>query len=249
MMTRRMLLGSTAAAGVGAIGVATFNLPAPVAAQTSGANPALASEIQRQLRDGVQKLLGNDTGNGARQLATTLRFYAATQNDDQVRATLREAIRRKGRAGLILAPPIDHAEMERMGKALGLPANLLPAHRAPNQIAAEAALNQLLKEGLTAHMRRAADTLDQMAALFDKARGGVRTVALQGAGSCDLICASADNADDIAKVACAAAAAAALIPGAGEAAIAACGAASATWLTLQASCSLCKIAIAAWLSW
>jgi hypothetical protein len=249
MMTRRMLLGSTAAAGVGAIGVATFNLPAPAAAQTAAGNAPLANEIQRQLRDGMQKLLGSDRGNGARQLATSLRFYAATQNDDQLRAALRETMRQKGRSALILAPPIDHAEMQRMGRALGIPANLLPAHGAPNQIAADAALNQLLTEGLTAHMRRAADTLDQVAALLDKARGGVRTVAFQGPGSCDGICASAENADDLAKVLCAVAAGAALFPVAREAAVSGCAAAVSTWLVLNAGCNLCKIAIATWLSW
>jgi hypothetical protein len=246
MMTRRMLLGSTAAAGAGAIAVTSFNVPAPVAAQTAGANPALDAEIQRQLKDGFTKLLGNEKAKGAQQMATTFRFYATTIDDDQVRAMFREGIRRKGRAAIILAPPIEHAEMERMGKALGIPSSQLPRHEAPDQIAREKALDLLLKEGLSPSLHRTADALEEMAVLLDATRRSrIQTVALMQAtpGQCADVCSGAETQGQIAAAVCAFAGSVALVPGAGELAGAACAAAFASWSSFQAGCSLCKIAV------
>jgi hypothetical protein len=75
---------SLAGAGVGAVGA--ISLDFPVSAQRA-ATPPLIREIRRQLKQALGKMRNGQSG-GARQLATTLRIYASTVNDDQLRGAL-----------------------------------------------------------------------------------------------------------------------------------------------------------------
>lgn len=90
MMTRRMLLGSTAAAaGVGVLGFTSVNVSTPVAAQRPRRRDPVTTELHRQLKGGLGKLRGLDP-DGARQIATTLRIYGATLDDAGFRTELRK---------------------------------------------------------------------------------------------------------------------------------------------------------------
>lgn len=248
MTSRRMFLtGSSAAvAAAGLGGIAAFSTTRAVA-QQQGAGGPVAAEVVRQLRNGIGKMKAGK-GAGAVQAAALLRVYAATQSDANLRAVIREAIRQKGRNAIIYGE-INHAEMMRFADDLGVPRSWLPPHTAPDPFLREQALDLLLKEGVTPSIQRAADTLDDMADVIDSRRARVRTVMMQippyngNPGNCDSICGAADNAKQLMEGVCAAAAVAAMIPGAGQVAATACAAAAATWLSLMAGCSACQVAI------
>jgi hypothetical protein len=192
MTSRRLFLGSIATAGVGAFGVTALNFP--VAAQPA-ANP-ITREILRQLRGGVQKLIDGSGPDGARQLATTLRIYAATLNDDQIRAALRKANRQT-----LLHGSVNHAEMERLADELGIPRSVLPLHPTSTSQGREQALDRMLKEGLSPFLREAADRLDRTAVTLQERTARVRNVALQQCASCDWACGFVDNSETAMNVA------------------------------------------------
>jgi hypothetical protein len=223
MTSRRLFLGSIATAGVGAVGVTALNFP--VAAQPA-ANP-ITREILRQLRGGVKKLIDGSGPDGARQLATTLRIYAATLNDDQIRAALRKANRQT-----LLYGSVNHAEMERLADELGIPRTILPTHPTSTPQGREQALDRMLKEGLSPFLREAADRLDQTAVTLQERTARVRNVALQQCASCDWACGFVDNSETAMNVACALAV---IFPPAMEL----CMAASANYLTVYFVCAFC----------
>ena len=222
MTSRRLFLGSVATAGVGALGVTAFNFP--VAAQPA-ASP-VTREIHRQLRGGVKKLLDASGPEGARQLATTLRIYAATLNDDQIRAALRKASRQT-----LLYGPTNHAEMARLADELGVPRSLLPAHPSSTPQDREQALDRMLKEGLSPFLRDAADSLDQAAVTLQERASRIRNVAVQ-CESCRYACGFVSNSEAAMTISCAMAL---VFPPAVEV----CAAASANYITVYLACALC----------
>lgn len=225
MTSRRLFLGSIATAGVGALGGAALNVP--VAAQP-GANP-VTREIHRQLRGGVKKLLDGSGPDGARQLATTLRIYAATLNDDQLRAALRNADRQT-----LLYGSVNHAEMARLADELGIPRSVLPLHPTSTPQGREQALDRMLKEGLSPYLREVADRLDRTAVTLQNRTARVRNVALQQCPSCDWACGFVPESEAAMGLACALAA---VFPPAMEL----CVAASASYLTVYAVCAFCTV--------
>jgi len=223
MTSRRLFLGSVAAAGVGTFGVTALTFP--VAAQP-GADP-ITREILRQLRGGMQKMQGGNGGDGARQLATTLRIYAATINDDQLRAMLRKANRQT-----LLYGPMNHAELERLADELGFPRAQLP-HSTTTPLRREQAVDRLLKEGLSPFMRRAADNLDQAAVTLEARAARVRHVSLECA-DCGWACSLLGPSEDAVAALCALAF---IFPPAAEL----CAAASAEYLTVLLACIMCQL--------
>ena len=224
MTSRRLFLGSVATAGAGALGVTAFNFP--VAAQPA-ANP-VTGEIHRQLRSGVKKLLDGSGPDGARQLATTLRIYAATLNDDQIRAALRKANRQT-----LLYGPVNHAEMARLADELGVPKSLLPAHPTSTLQGREQALDRMLKEGLSPFLREAADNLDQTAVTLQERASRIRNAALQ-CESCGWACGFVQPSEAAMTVSCAMAL---VFPPAAEF----CAAASANYLMVYLACAICAV--------
>ena len=230
MTSRRLFLGSVAAAGVGAVGVTSLDFSVPVSAQPAATGP-LTREIRKQLKDSLQKLQFGNAAEGARQAATTMRIYAATVNDAQLRAALRKADRVK-----LLASDMKHAEMEKAADELGVQRFLLN-HAKTAPAVREAALNRLLKEGLSPMMRQLADELDKVAPKLQAQAVALRAVSLRqpipDCGSCDPVCNNVGPAEDTASVICAASL---LFPPLAEL----CAAALAAYVTWVTSCAVCQ---------
>jgi hypothetical protein len=230
MQNRRMFLGSAAGIGAGLAGYSVHQLVPSAAAQQRGSEPVIR-ELHQQLRLGIPKLIDAD-GDAARQVATTLRIYAATQSN--ARAVVQQAVRTKGRAALLHAP-FDHDEMQRLATELAFPLSLLPPHAAPDPAGRDKALDLLLDEGLDALMRQVADVLETTAPSWDERAAVVQRAALQ-CPNCDWACALVPTAEQAMTIACAAVP---FFPPAAEV----CAAASATFITVLGVCIGCQIAV------
>ena len=222
MGSRRLFLGSVAAAGVGAFGVTAIDFP--VAAQPA-ADP-VTGEILRQIRGGLQQLIDGNGANGARQLATTLRIYAATVNDDRLRAVLRKTNRQT-----LLYGAINHTEMQRVADELGIPKSLQPPHPTTTTLGREQALERLMKGGLSGLIRQVADALDRGAVNLQERATQVRNVSRQ-CRDCNWACDLVQPSLDAMTVICAAAL---LFPPVMEV----CMAATANYLTVWLACNMC----------
>ena len=95
--------------------------------------------------------------NGARQAATVLRVYASTVNNGQLQALLRKANRQQ-----LLLTEMNHGELVRQAKELGIDPSRLPPHSV-DRVGREAALDRLIKEGVSPFMRTVADYVDGVA--------------------------------------------------------------------------------------
>jgi hypothetical protein len=203
MASRRLFLGSVAAAGVGAAGAATL-LEFPALAQNRSTS-ALVLELHRQLKEGFEKVR-NGQSAGARQLATILRVYASTVDDTLLRTTLARANRQR-----LLTTEMNHGELVRQAEALGLDPAMVPPHTI-DRAGREKALDQLIAEGLSPLMLRAADHADaaagKMEALERSGRARPLQIALRrqnaDCGNCSDEQSQAANALQIATVVCAA---------------------------------------------
>lgn len=230
MASRRLFLGSMAAAGVGAAGTASlFDFPA--SAQNRSAN-ALVLELHRQLKEGFKKVQAGQS-DGARQLANILRVYASTVDDGLLRATLGKANRQK-----LLSTEMNHGELVRQAEEFGLNPAMLPRH-SMDRTGREKALDQLISEGLAPFMLRVADYTDTAAAKMETLERSGRARPLQIAlrrqmdcGNCSDEQSQTANALQIATVVCAAAIA---FPFLAEL----CAAASLTFLVFQSALSVC----------
>ena len=94
-VSRRVFVGRTAlglgGAAVGG-GAVAFSF-ADLGGQSVNSLGAVGEEIDRQLAEGIAKMK-DGLGAGARQVATTVRLYASTIDNNQLRAALRKANRR-----------------------------------------------------------------------------------------------------------------------------------------------------------
>lgn len=126
-------------------------------------------ELVNQLRNSLSGMQGARPAEGARQLASTLRFAAAhfkeKEIDAELKASLYSAIRNEGRESL-LRGQVDKrmlaAEMQKLG--VTAPLDLGPVDHAMR----EKALDMLLTTGLTPLMTRVADTLDRRSETLDR---------------------------------------------------------------------------------
>jgi hypothetical protein len=241
-VSRRVFVGSVAAAGIGAAGAASV-LDFPVSAQPVSAVP-LTREIRRQLKEAFGKLR-EGRADGARQLAAMLRVYASTVNESELRAALRKANRSE-----LLSRDVNHDEMVRQARELGLDPARLPPHRFLSYGEREEAVAQLLRDGLGASMRAAADLVDGVAekieALPREQRGAfVQAIALQpipepvDCGNCDAVVQGLDYAERQMTAACALAGLFPLPP-----LVAACEAAIAAWLVMLGAYGSCRAIVA-----
>ncbi len=241
-VSRRVFVGSVAAAGVGAAGAASV-LDFPLSAQPVSAVP-LTREIRRQLKEAFGKLR-DGRSDGARQLAAMLRVYASTVNESELRAALQKANRRQ-----LLSREVNHGEMVRQAQELGLDPARLPPHRFISYGERDEAVTQLLRDGLGASMRAAADLVDGVAekieALPREQRGAfVQAIALQpipepvDCGNCNTILSGLDYAEKQMTAACALAGIFPLPP-----LVAACEAAIAAWLVMLGAYGSCRAIVA-----
>jgi hypothetical protein len=238
-VSRRVFVGSLAGAGVGALGATSVDLS--LSAQRASTNPLLR-EIRGQLKEAFAKMQDGHAA-GARQVATVLRVYASTVNDGQLQALLKKANRQQ-----LLLTEMNHGELVREAKELGLNPSRLPAHSL-DRVGREAALDRLLKEGLSPLMRTVADHVDGVARKMERLeRRSGGAMALQVAlrqpipdpvdcGNCEQERTRVDNALHATTVVCAAAL---LIPLLGEV----CAAASATYLAFYVAYSVCLAVLA-----
>ena len=228
MASRRLFLGSIAAAGIGGVGISAFDFGQALA-QPKG-NP-LTGEIRKQLKGSLQKLQFGSAADGAKQAATIMRIYAATVDDNQLRQLLRKANRQK-----LLVTEMGHVEMERAADELGVQRYILNQGM-PAGPGREVVLNRLLKEGLSPMLRRLADDLDKLAPVFETQVGKTRAITFQpipDCGDCNWVCGQVQAANDAATVICAAAV---IFPPMAEL----CGAALAAYLTWVTSCAVCGV--------
>jgi len=235
MASRRLFLGSVAAAGVGAAGAATL-LEFPAFAQNRSTS-ALVQELRRQLKEGLGKMQMGQSG-GARQLATILRVYASTVDDGLLRASLAKINRQQ-----LLTTEMNHAELVRQAQELGLNASRLHAHSL-DRVGREQALDRLVDEGLSPMMKRVADYVDGVALKIERLERDGRARPFQvvlsrqgGCGDCGAIEGAINDSERWMEVICAAAV---LLPYLTELCAAACGA----WLTFIAAYGVCLEIIA-----
>ena len=137
-VSRRVFVGSLAGAGVGALGASSVDLS--LSAQRTATSPLLV-EIGEQLKDAIGRMRSGQA-NGARQAATVLRVYASTVNNGQLQALLRKANRQQ-----LLLTEMNHGELVRQAKELGIDPSRLPPHSV-DRVGREAALDRLIKEAL-----------------------------------------------------------------------------------------------------
>jgi hypothetical protein len=239
-VNRRVFVGSLAGAGVGAVGVTSF-LDFPVSAQPAATAP-LVGEIRRQLKEAFGKMQ-NGHAAGARQAATVLRVYASTVNDRQLQTLLAKANRQQ-----LLLTEMNHGELIRQAKELGIDPARLPPHSL-DRVGREAALDRLMKEGMSPLMSTAADYADGVAEKLERLeRRSGGAMALQVAlrqpipsrtdcGNCERERAQVDECMQVMTVACAVAA---IFPVLAEV----CAAACATYLTFYGAYSLCLAIVA-----
>jgi len=234
MASRRVFLGTVAAAGVGAAGAAAF-LDFPASAQNRSTS-ALMVELRRQLKEGMGKMQVGQS-DGAKQLATVLRVYASTVDNTLLRATLAKANRQR-----LLTTEINHGELVRQAEELGLNPARLPPHSL-DRVGREAALDQLIAEGLSPMMLRVADYVDgvavKMEALERDGHAKRLQVALRqpipGSSDCGDCAREADQVAGAVQMATVACAAAAAFPPLAEL----CVAASLAYLTFIGALAVC----------
>jgi hypothetical protein len=230
MASRRLFLGSVAAAGVGAAGAASF-LEFPASAQNRSTS-TLILELRRQLKEGFEKVHAG-RGDGARQLATILRVYASTVDNGLLRTTLAKANRQR-----LLTTEMNHAELVRQAEEFGLNPAMLPQHSI-DRAGRERALDQLVSEGLSPLMLRVADYTEAAAGKMETLERSGRARQLQIAlrqqvdcGSCSDEQSQVSNAIQIAQVVCAGAI---IFPFLAEL----CAAASAAYMVFLSALAIC----------
>jgi hypothetical protein len=182
----------------------------------------------------------NGESAGARQLATTLRIYASTVDNGQLKAALRKANRQK-----LLQTEMNHGELVRHAEELGINPSTLPPHSI-DRVGREVALDRLIKEGLSPSMLHVADFIDdvgaKMGALERSGRARPLQIALRqpipepvDCGNCDAIAGGLSFAEMQMTLACAVAIVAPITPF-----VAACEAAVLAWLAMLAAYGACR---------
>ena len=206
----------------------------------------VVTEVRRQLKEALGKMR-NGQSRGARQLATTLRIYASTVNNDQLRAALRKVNRQQ-----LLVTEMNPEVLARQAEELGIDPSSLPP-RSLDRVGREVALDRLIKEGLSPFTNQVADHIDTIAEKMEhveRRSGGA--MALQVAlrqqteptdcGDCKRLNEQVNITLNIATVACAAAA---VFPLLLEAAVAA----SATFLVFYIAYAICTLIVALCEAW
>ena len=227
--------------GGGAVAVSFADL----GGQSVNSLGAVGEEIDRQLAEGIAKMK-DGLGAGARQVATIMRLYASTVDDNQLRGALRKVNRRT----VTTAAQPNHGELVRRARKFGINPATVPPHSL-NRLRNEEAFDRLSREGLAPSMREAADYVDNLAAKLEalaQRRGGPQalTIALRqpipdqvDCGNCHGEKSALEFAEAQMAVACAAAALLPFPP-----VQAACAAAGAAFLVVFAAYGTCEAIVA-----
>lgn len=185
----------------------------------------------------------NGQAAGARQAATVLRVYASTVNDGQLQGLLKKANRQQ-----LVVTEMNHGELVRQAKELGIDPSTLPPHTL-DRVGREAALERLIKEGVSPFMRSVADYVDGVAEKMERVErrsGGAMAlqVALRqpipnpgGCGDCERERQQVDALLNIATVICAASIIFPLL-------LEACAAVTAAYLTFYMAYGACLAIVA-----
>lgn len=242
-VSRRVFVGRTALGlGVASVGggAVAFSF-ADLGGQSVNSLGAVGEEIDRQLAEGIAKMK-DGLGAGARQVATIMRLYASTVDDNQLRGALRKANRRT----VTTAAQPNHGELVRRARKFGINPATVPPHSL-DRLRNEEAFDRLSREGLAPSMREVADYVDNLAAKLEdlaQRRGGPQalTIALRqpipepvDCGNCNDLKAGMDNAALLMDAACGLAVLFPLPP-----IIAACQAAIASFLVMMSAYGLCE---------
>jgi hypothetical protein len=227
-MTRRTMISRVA------IGASVAAFPAAIYAQRP--DSIVSREFQRQILSSMKRLR-NGEAEGARIAASTLTLWAAHIEASGIETQLLNAAKR----GL---PTVkgNHAEMEKLAKAMGADLLGLSVHSLPNPDLIEKAHADTLK-GITisTKLREVAAELEKMTELLPREKFTVKLAQL-GPGMYCPVCDSAAAAHSYYEYVCALVAVAALL-GPLSAAVAAdvCASAIAAWLALDFACVMCKL--------
>jgi len=158
-----------------------------------------------------------------------------------VKATLKKANRSQ-----LLLTEMNHGELVRQAKELGIDPSKLPPHSL-DRAGREAALDRLIEEGLSPSLREVADYVDGVGAKMERLEraGGARPlqVALRqpipdtvNCGNCNQEKSQVETAQHMLEVACAAAL---LLPILAPA----CEAASATYVVIVMAAAICMLVV------
>lgn len=171
---RRVFVGSVVA-GLPLVGGATASL---MGAQRQGGAAQVQDPIVDQLladmKGAVRGLSKASSGEQTRRLASSLRVLAAwgatNQFDPRVKETLRAVIRRDGRQS-VLRRDVDPSMFRAEARALGFDGTSIvppPVIASVDYATRERILDDMLANGVTAHWKTLADTLDFAAASLDR---------------------------------------------------------------------------------
>ncbi len=145
-VSRRVFVGRTAlglgGAAVGG-GAVAFSF-ADLGGQSVNSLGAVGEEIDRQLAEGIAKMK-DGLGAGARQVATVMRLYASTIDDNQLRDILRKA----NRQAVVSSAQPNHNELIQRARKLGINPALMRPH-SNDRLGKEAAFARLSRGGLGA---------------------------------------------------------------------------------------------------
>ena len=158
------------------------------------ATDPLAIQLIADMKRAVRGLSRAPSGEHARRLASSLRLLAAwgasNQFDTRVKDTLRGVVAREGRDALVRRD-IDPAMFKAEARTLGFDGtSVVPFPVLPpvDDAMRQRVVNDLLANGVTAHWRSLADTLETTATSLDRVAsrrsGGVTRVAQTGPSVC-----------------------------------------------------------------
>lgn len=171
---RRVFVGSVAA-GLPLLVGATATL---AGAQRQGGaarvRDPIVDQVLADMKGAVRGLSKASSAEQTRRLASSLRVLAAwgasNQFDARVQETIRGVIRRDGRQGL-LRQDVDRAMFKAEARELGFEGTSvvpLPVIPSVDYAARDRIVDDILANGVTAHWKTLADTLDAAAASLDR---------------------------------------------------------------------------------
>ncbi len=159
MTSRRLFLGSVAAAGVGAAGVTALDFSVPVSAQRRRNPPkedAILKEIRKQLDLTAKEAKTPKAGTWQRGSSALLMFAAWAETND-VDSLLKEGIRRKGKTVLAYEMTRFRPEAELKHFGLTLPSAITITPGTIDDY--ERVIDGIMKEGIGPTLRGLAGVL------------------------------------------------------------------------------------------
>jgi hypothetical protein len=171
---RRVFVGSVAAGLPLLVGGATQLAFAQRPGRSALARDPVASQLATEMKRAVRGLSKAPSGEHVRQLASALRVLSkwgvSKQIDARVKETLRGVIAREGR-GALFARDVDPAMFKEEAREFGFDGTSIVPLRVPPSVdytARKRIVDDLLANGVTAHWKTLADTLESAATSLDR---------------------------------------------------------------------------------